>query len=93
MSPAMTLFSVQAVLILSTEDGSRIFAKYYSPPHSTASAAGTFEAHPAPRPIPPWLTTTTTADRPLPDCPLPRTPAQTIASQASQVVIYRSFVC
>ncbi|GJN68411.1 coatomer complex, zeta subunit [Purpureocillium lilacinum] len=40
MSPGMTLFSVQAVLILSTEDGSRIFAKYYSPPHSTASAAG-----------------------------------------------------
>lgn len=48
MSPGMTLFSVQAVLILSTEDGSRIFAKYYSPPHSTASAAGTFEAHPPP---------------------------------------------
>ena len=36
MSPGMTLFSVQAVLILSTEDGSRIFAKYYSSPHSAA---------------------------------------------------------
>jgi hypothetical protein len=34
MSPGMTLFSVQAVLILSTEDGSRILAKYYSSPHS-----------------------------------------------------------
>ncbi|KYK57701.1 clathrin adaptor complex [Drechmeria coniospora] len=40
MSPGMTLFSVQAVLILSTEDGARIFAKYYSPPHSTGAAAG-----------------------------------------------------
>ncbi|KFH42994.1 coatomer subunit-like protein [Hapsidospora chrysogenum ATCC 11550] len=38
MSPGMTLFSVQAVLILSTEDGSRIFSKYYSPPHSAPNA-------------------------------------------------------
>ena len=30
----MTLFSVQAVLILSTEDGSRIFSKYYTSPHN-----------------------------------------------------------
>lgn len=34
MSPGMTLFSVQAVLVLSTEDGSRVFAKYYSSPHN-----------------------------------------------------------
>ncbi|TQV97227.1 hypothetical protein V2A60_000149 [Cordyceps javanica] len=34
MSPGMTLFSVQAVLVLSTEDGSRIFAKYFTPPHA-----------------------------------------------------------
>lgn len=34
MSPGMTLFSVQAVLILGTEDGARIFTKYYSPPHT-----------------------------------------------------------
>lgn len=33
MSPGMTLFSVQAVLILGTEDGARIFSKYFSPPH------------------------------------------------------------
>ncbi|KAL6869754.1 Golgi-to-ER vesicle coat component [Amphichorda felina] len=38
MSPGMTLFSVQAVLILSTEDGSRIFSKYYSSPHSAPNA-------------------------------------------------------
>lgn len=34
MSPGMTLFSVQAILILGTEDGARIFAKYFSSPHS-----------------------------------------------------------
>lgn len=34
MSPGMTLSSVQAILILSTEDGSRILAKYYSSPHN-----------------------------------------------------------
>ncbi|KAK0387623.1 hypothetical protein NLU13_3869 [Sarocladium strictum] len=38
MSPGMTLFSVQAILILSTEDGSRILAKYYSSPHSAPNA-------------------------------------------------------
>lgn len=40
MSPGMALFSVQAVLIFSTEDGARILAKYYSPPHGAAGAAG-----------------------------------------------------
>jgi hypothetical protein len=40
MSPGMTLFSIQAVLILSTEDGSRIFAKYFQSPHSAPN--GTF---------------------------------------------------
>ncbi|KAI1843331.1 hypothetical protein JX265_007805 [Neoarthrinium moseri] len=33
MAPGMSLFSVNAVIILSTDDGSRIFAKYYAPPH------------------------------------------------------------
>ncbi|KAI9171406.1 coatomer zeta subunit [Paramyrothecium foliicola] len=41
MSPGMTLFSVQAVLILSSEDGSRILAKYYSPPHSATGNSKT----------------------------------------------------
>jgi hypothetical protein len=35
----MSLFSVQAILILSTEDGSRIFAKYYNAPHHAAHGA------------------------------------------------------
>jgi hypothetical protein len=47
MSPGMSLFSVQAVLILSTEDGSRIFTKYYSPPH-TAPNAGSSSGSPYP---------------------------------------------
>ncbi|KAL2200071.1 Longin-like domain-containing protein [Corynascus similis CBS 632.67] len=36
MSPGMSLYSVNAILILSSEDGSRIFTKYYTPPHQTA---------------------------------------------------------
>ncbi|KAG6136235.1 hypothetical protein E4U35_008140 [Claviceps purpurea] len=40
MSPGMTLFSVQAVLILGTEDGARILTKYYSSPHGAGSGAG-----------------------------------------------------
>ncbi|KAL2016540.1 hypothetical protein VTK56DRAFT_3434 [Thermocarpiscus australiensis] len=37
MSPGMSLYSVNAILILSSEDGSRIFTKYYTPPHQTTS--------------------------------------------------------
>jgi hypothetical protein len=37
----MTLFSVQAILILGAEDGSRIFAKYFSPAHG--APAGTYK--------------------------------------------------
>ncbi|KAH8602522.1 coatomer zeta subunit [Bisporella sp. PMI_857] len=33
MAPNMSLFSVNAIIILSTEDGSRVFAKYYKEPH------------------------------------------------------------
>ena len=40
MSPNMSLFSVNAVLLLSTDDSSRILAKYYSPPHPPANAQG-----------------------------------------------------
>ncbi|KAH7163044.1 Longin-like domain-containing protein [Dactylonectria estremocensis] len=39
MSPGMTLFSIQAILILGTEDGARIFAKYFSSPHSAPNAS------------------------------------------------------
>ncbi|CAI4216552.1 unnamed protein product [Parascedosporium putredinis] len=39
MSPGMSLFSIQAILILNSEDGSRIFAKYYAPPHHATTGA------------------------------------------------------
>ncbi|WYZ34689.1 hypothetical protein EsH8_I_000965 [Colletotrichum jinshuiense] len=38
MAPGMSLFSVNAILILSTEDGSRLFTKYYTAPHHGPSA-------------------------------------------------------
>ncbi|KAK2002230.1 clathrin adaptor complex small chain [Colletotrichum falcatum] len=38
MAPGMSLFSVNAILILSIEDGSRLFSKYYSAPHHGGSA-------------------------------------------------------
>ncbi|KAK3672169.1 Golgi-to-ER vesicle coat component [Recurvomyces mirabilis] len=33
MAPNMSLFSVNAILIISTDDSSRILTRYYSPPH------------------------------------------------------------
>ncbi|CRK20436.1 hypothetical protein BN1723_000288 [Verticillium longisporum] len=33
MAPALSLFTVNAVIILNTEDGTRLFAKYYNAPH------------------------------------------------------------
>ncbi|KAL0468944.1 Longin-like domain-containing protein [Neurospora intermedia] len=41
MSPGMSLYSVNAIVILSSDDGSRIFSKYYTPPHAAAGAPGT----------------------------------------------------
>ncbi|KAK1986437.1 clathrin adaptor complex small chain [Colletotrichum cereale] len=38
MAPGMSLFSVNAILVLSVEDGSRLFSKYYSAPHHAGSA-------------------------------------------------------
>lgn len=40
MAPNMSLFSVNAILILTTDDSSRILAKYYSPPHIPHNAQG-----------------------------------------------------
>ncbi|KAM0424680.1 hypothetical protein ACHAPT_009988 [Fusarium lateritium] len=48
MSPGMTLFSVQAILILGTEDGSRIFAKYFQPPHSAPHGPSSASSNPYP---------------------------------------------
>jgi hypothetical protein len=38
MSRPLSLFSVQAILILAIEDGSRILTKYYSNPHPPSGA-------------------------------------------------------
>ncbi|KAL6891198.1 clathrin adaptor complex [Trichoderma longibrachiatum] len=46
MSPGMTLFAVQAILILGTEDGARIFAKYFSPPHAAPTGGASIPSHP-----------------------------------------------
>jgi hypothetical protein len=42
MAPSMSLFSVNAIIILNSDDGSRVFAKYYSAPHH---ATGHGHAH------------------------------------------------
>nr|POE78015.1 putative coatomer subunit zeta [Quercus suber] len=41
MAPNMSLFSVNAILVLAADDSSRILTKYYSPPHIPAGAQGT----------------------------------------------------
>ncbi|KAH7256927.1 Longin-like domain-containing protein [Fusarium tricinctum] len=46
MAPGMSLFTVQAILILGTEDGSRIFAKYFHSPHSAPNAPASASASP-----------------------------------------------
>ncbi|KAK4545148.1 hypothetical protein LTR36_003699 [Oleoguttula mirabilis] len=40
MPPNMSLFSVNAILIISTDDSSRILTKYYCPPHIPHNAQG-----------------------------------------------------
>lgn len=37
MAPSMSLQSVNAILILNSEDGSRVFAKYYNAPHHSSA--------------------------------------------------------
>ena len=41
MSPNLSLFSVTAILLLSTDDRSRILTKYYHPPHLHTQGANT----------------------------------------------------
>jgi hypothetical protein len=40
MAPNMSLFSVNAILVVSADDSSRILTKYYSPPHLPANTHG-----------------------------------------------------
>ncbi|KAK1973087.1 clathrin adaptor complex small chain [Colletotrichum eremochloae] len=52
MAPGMSLFSVNAILILSIEDGSRLFSKYYSAPHHAGSATQNGNPDPSGNPYP-----------------------------------------
>ncbi|KAI1075692.1 snare-like protein [Whalleya microplaca] len=47
MAPGMSLVSVNAIIILSIDDGSRIFAKYYNPPHHAPGASAASGGQPA----------------------------------------------
>ncbi|KAL9093545.1 MAG: hypothetical protein Q9165_003940 [Trypethelium subeluteriae] len=48
----MSLFSVNAILILSTDDSSRVLAKYYSPPHPPVGTAPHSTSYPGANPYP-----------------------------------------
>lgn len=52
MAPNMSLFSVNAILLLSTDDRSRILAKYYSAPHAPATTTPHQELSPGANPYP-----------------------------------------
>jgi coatomer subunit zeta len=52
MTPNLTLFSVNAILILSTDDSSRILAKYYNAPHPPLGTPAGSTNHPGANPYP-----------------------------------------
>lgn len=52
MPSNMSLFSVNAILILPTDDSSRILAKYYSAPHPPSGAAPNATNYPGANPYP-----------------------------------------
>ncbi|BDD63029.1 Golgi-to-ER vesicle coat component [Monascus purpureus] len=52
MPGSLSLFSVNAVLVMSADDGSRIFAKYYCPPHPPAGTPAHSTNYPGANPYP-----------------------------------------
>lgn len=52
MPGSLSLFSVNAVLLMSADDGSRIYTKYYSPPHPPAGTAPNATDYPGANPYP-----------------------------------------
>lgn len=52
MPGSLSLFTVNAVLIMSTDDSSRLFAKYYSPPHPPAGVPANSTNYPGANPYP-----------------------------------------
>lgn len=52
MAPNMSLFSVNAILVLSTDDSSRILAKYYNAPHPPLGTPANSSSYPGANPFP-----------------------------------------
>lgn len=52
MLPPISLFSINAILVLSTDDSSRVLAKYYSPPHPPTGANAQSTNYPGANPYP-----------------------------------------
>ncbi|KAF2402339.1 snare-like protein [Trichodelitschia bisporula] len=52
MAPNMSLFSINAILIISTDDSSRIFAKYYNAPHAPHGTPANSTNYPGANPYP-----------------------------------------
>jgi coatomer subunit zeta len=52
MPSSLSLFSVNAILILSTDDSSRILTKYYSAPHPPAGISANSTNYPGANPYP-----------------------------------------
>lgn len=52
MAPNLTLFSVNAILILATDDSTRILAKYYTAPHAPVGTPAGSTTHPGSNPYP-----------------------------------------
>jgi len=50
MVAPISLFSVNAIIILATDDSSRVLAKYYSPPHVPTTTPG--QSYPGANPYP-----------------------------------------
>jgi hypothetical protein len=46
MAPSMSLFSINAIIILNSDDGSRVFTKYYQPPHQQSAGRKLLPLHP-----------------------------------------------
>ncbi|OCL12634.1 coatomer zeta subunit [Glonium stellatum] len=52
MAPNLSLFSVNAILILSTDDSSRVLARYYSAPHPPTGTPANSTNYPGANPYP-----------------------------------------
>ena len=81
MAPNMSLFSVNAILLLSADDNSRILTKYYAPPHPPANNQG--NNYPGANPYP-SLNDQKSFEKGL---------LEKTAKQTSDVILYDNKVC